>query len=83
VLWGSIVLFAVLFALITHQLTGGSEPALGGSGASSSPVVVRKVIKRKIVTTVVPTPGANSFSSGPVSSSGYSSGSEPVTTSTS
>jgi len=84
VLWGSIALFAVLFALLTYQLTVGSDPALSGSAsASPRPVLVRKVIKRKIVTTVVPSPGVNSVSSGPVSSSGYYAGSEPVTTSAS
>jgi hypothetical protein len=42
---------------------------------------VRRVIKRRVITTIVPTPGANSVSNGPVSSSSYGSG--PITTSAS
>jgi hypothetical protein len=84
VLWGSIALFAALFALLTYQLSIGADPSLSGSAsAAARPVVLRKVIKRRIVTTIVPTPGANTVSNGPLNSSGYSSGSEPVTTSAS
>ncbi len=75
VAWGSVALFAVLFALLTYQLSA-SQPA------PPRPVVVRKVLKRHVVTTIVPTPGRNS-----VSSSGAVSGeapapvySEPITT---
>jgi hypothetical protein len=81
VLWGSIALFAVLFALLTFQLSGSSS-ALTGATATSAPIQVRKVIKRRIVTTIVPTPGVNSVSAGPASSS-ESGASEPVTTSAS
>jgi hypothetical protein len=84
VLWGSIALFGVLFALLTYQLSAGAGSSLGGSAsAGARPVQVRRVIKRRIVTTIVPTPGANTVGTGPVSSSSYSSGSEPVTTSAS
>lgn len=84
VFWASIALFAILFALLTYQLSTGADPTLSGAtSAAPRPVVVRRVIKRKVVTTVVPTPGANSVSSGPASSSSYSSGSEPITTSAS
>ncbi len=74
VVWGSIALFAVLFALLTYQLAS-SQPA------TPRPVLVRKVLKRKVITTYVPTPGQNS-----VSASGGSLGAEaspayaPVTT---
>jgi hypothetical protein len=82
VLWGSVALFGVLFALLTYQLSIGADPSLSGSTATATgPVQVRKVIKRRIVTTVVPTPGKNSIVSGPASSSSY--GAEPVTTSAS
>lgn len=81
VLWGSIALFAVLFALLTYQLSAASGPSLGAT--ASRPVQVRKVIKRRVVTTIVPTPGANTVSSGPVTSSVASSGAAPVTTSAS
>jgi len=83
VLWGSIALFAVLFAFLTYQLSIGADPSLSGATASAPPVLVRKVIKRKVVTTVVPSPGANTVSAGPSSASSYSSGSEPITTSAS
>jgi hypothetical protein len=79
VLWGSVALFAVLFALLTYQLGAGGP--IGGSTVSTSrPVQVRKVIKRRIVTTIVPTPGRNQVVSGPASSSSYGASTEPVTT---
>jgi hypothetical protein len=77
VVWSSIVLFAALFALLTFQLAAGQPPP-------PRPVVVRKVLKRRVITTYVPTPGRNSVSassavSGETSSAGYA----PVTTSAS
>lgn len=56
VVWSSIVLFALLFALLTYQLSASQPPA-------PRPVLVRKVLKRRVVTTVVPTPGRNTVSS--------------------
>jgi len=56
VVWSSIVLFALLFALLTYQLNASQLPA-------PRPVLVRKVLKRRVVTTVVPTPGRNTVSS--------------------
>jgi hypothetical protein len=74
VAWGSIALFAVLFALLTYQL-GASEPA------PPRPVVLRKVLKRHVVTTIVPTPGPNRVSSsGGVSGEAAPAPVEPVTT---
>lgn len=76
VFWGSVVLFAALFALLTYRFS--REQA---ASAPAAPVVqVRKVIKRRVITTVVPSPGKNTVSSGPVSSASYSSGAEPVVT---
>ena len=70
VIWGSVSLFAVLFAFLTYQLTAGRDPSLSAAGgASTRPVVLRKVVKRRVVTTIVPTPGSTSVSSGPVSTS--------------
>jgi hypothetical protein len=83
VLWGSVVLFAVLFALLTYQLSVGTDPSLSGATATAPPLQVRKVIKRRIVTTIVPTPGANSVVSGPATSSSFGASGEPVTTSAS
>lgn len=74
VYWVSVLLFAALFALLTYSFAREQT-------APAAPIVkVRKVIKRRVITTVVPTPGQNSVSAGPVSSSGYSAGAEPVVT---
>jgi hypothetical protein len=56
VVWSSIVLFALLFALLTYQLGASQPPA-------PRPVLVRKVLKRRVITTIVPTPGENTVSS--------------------
>lgn len=72
VFWASVALFAVLFAVLTYQLSSVPAP-------QSPQVQVRKVVKRRVVTTIVPTPGANSVSAGPVSSSFSSSGAAAVT----
>ncbi len=80
VLWGSVALFAVLFAVLTYKLSAASAPA-------PQQVLVRKVIKRRVVTTFVPAPGASTVTSGPVTTSSASavsaSGAAPVTTSAS
>ena len=73
-IWGSIALFAVMFALLTYQLSASQPPA-------PRPVLVRQVVKRRVITTIVPTPGHSSVaSSGQVTSSAPSSGYTPVTT---
>jgi hypothetical protein len=73
VIWGSIALFAILFALFTYQLSVPSEP--------QQQILVRKLVKRRVVTTVVPTPGASTVTAGPaVSSTQSTSGAAPVTT---
>ena len=58
VIWSSVALFAVLFTFLTYQLAGGRDPALGAQGTAdgSRPAKVRRVIKRRVVTTVVPAP---------------------------
>jgi hypothetical protein len=74
VFWGSIVLFAVLFALLTQQLGSSQAPA-------PRPVLVRKVLKRRVITTFVPTPGRASVStSGSVATAGEPAEYAPVTT---
>jgi len=74
VIWSSIALFGVLFALLTYQLSA-SQPA------PPRPVVVRKVLKRRVVTTYVPTPGRNSVSSsGALAAESSSPSYAPVTT---
>jgi hypothetical protein len=74
VIWGSIALFAVLFALFTYQLSASADPP--------RQALVRKVIKRRIVTTIVPTPGAPTVTAGPAVSStqSISGAAAPVTT---
>jgi len=68
VVWSSIVLFAVLFALLTYQLSASQPPA-------PRPVLVRKVVKRRVITTIVPSPGRNTVSS---SGGSLAEGSSPV-----
>ncbi len=76
VIWGSIALFAVLFALFAYQMSAPSQPR--------QQVLVRKLIKRRVVTTVVPAPGESTVSAGPaVSSTQSTTGAAPVTTSAS
>jgi hypothetical protein len=76
VIWGSIALFSILFALFTYQL---SVPA-----QSRQHVLVRKVVKRRVVTTVVPTAGESTVTAGSaVSSTQSTAGAAPVTTSAS
>jgi hypothetical protein len=81
VFWVSTLLFAALFAFLVYRFSLGEDPSL--AGASARPVQVRKVIKRKVITTVVPSPGAETVVSGPTSTSTLASASEPVTTSAS
>jgi hypothetical protein len=76
VIWGSLALFGVLFALLTYQL--GSN--LGATATAPRPTLVRKVVKRKVVTTVVPTPGRATVAAGPVSTSESGAEAAPITT---
>jgi heme/copper-type cytochrome/quinol oxidase subunit 3 len=75
VVWSSVALFAVLFALLTYQMAS-SQPQ------PPRPVLVRQVVKRRVVTTVVPTPGRSTVTSsgGRVTASIPSPGPVPVTT---
>ncbi len=76
VIWGSVALFAVLFALFTYQLSAPSQP--------QRQVLLRKVVKRRVVTTVVPTPGESTVTAGPVvGSTQPATAAVPVTTSAS
>jgi hypothetical protein len=76
VFWVSILLFAAFFALLAYRFSA-EQPA---RQATARAVQVRKVLERRVVTTIVPSPGQNTVSSGPVSSSSYSAGAEPVVT---
>jgi hypothetical protein len=75
VIWASIALFVVLFALVSYRV--GSSIAVGASAGRSS--VVRKVVKRRVVTTIVPSPGGTSVSAAPALTSESSSGA-PIAT---
>jgi len=78
VFWTSVLLFAALFALLAYRFS--AEQATPAPQA----VQVRKVIKRRVVTTIVPSPGENTVSAESAgSSSSFSSGAEPVVTSSS
>ena len=79
VFWASILLFAALFALLAYRFSVEQQ----ASQPTAQAVQVRKVIKRRVVTTIVPSPGRTSVSSGPVSSSSYAPEAEPVVTSAS
>jgi hypothetical protein len=77
VVWSSIALFAMTFAFLTYQFSATTTP-------TARPVLVKKVVKRRVVTTIIPTPGrATVTSSGGAVGSYSSSGSAPVTTSAS
>jgi hypothetical protein len=73
VAWGSVALFAVLFALLAHQLSASQPPA-------PRPELVRKVVKRRVVTTIVPSPGRNSVSASGSVAAEAAPAYEPVTT---
>jgi len=53
VLWVSLLLFCLLLGLLTYRFSIGEDPSGVGPSAGSSPPV-RKVIVRRVVTTVVP-----------------------------
>lgn len=76
VIWGSLALFCVLFALLTYQLSAN----LGATATAPRPTLVRKVVKRRVVTTVVPTPGRSTVTAGPVSTSETGAEAAPITT---
>lgn len=81
VFWASLALFGVLFALLTYQLSKAGSA--GGAAVATRPVQLRKVVKRRVVTTVVPSPGVDRVSRGPTTTSGGEIPTEPITTSTS
>jgi hypothetical protein len=73
---GTIALFAVTFGFLTYQLRSGNDPSLGAQALASQPrpVLIRRVIKHRIITRVVPTAGAAGTT--------VSSAAAPVTSST-
>lgn len=75
VVWSSVALFAMLFALLTYQLASSQQPP-------PRPVLVRQIVKRRVVTTVLPTPGQSTVTSsgGQVTAPIPSPGPAPVTT---
>lgn len=77
VFWASLALFGVLFALFTYQLSKA------GGVVAARPVQLRKVVKKRVVTTVIPSPGVDRVTRGPTTTSGGEIPIEPVTTSTS
>jgi hypothetical protein len=82
VFWASVLLFAALFALLTYRFEAESQAV----EPTAQAVQVRKVIKRRVVTTIVGGSGGSTVSTGPVSSSTSSAPaaeSEPVVTSAS
>lgn len=62
VFWVALLLFCVLLGLLTYRFSIGADPS--GVGASApAPSPVRKVIVRRVVTTVIPA-GPGEASSG-------------------
>ena len=82
------LLFLATFVLLTAELIGGRDPALGAKALDSvkpkRPIVVRKVIKRRVITTVVPSQPVVSYqgSTGTYPGGSSSSGSTYVAPST-
>lgn len=73
------LIFMATFVFLLFELISGHDPALGAKALDSvkpeRPVVVRKVIKRRVITTVVPPdPVVASSGSTGTSSDSYSSG---------
>lgn len=52
VLWAALLLFCVLLGFLTYRFSIGQDRS--GVGASEAPAPARKVIVRRVVTTVVP-----------------------------
>lgn len=76
VIWGSLALFAVILSLLAYRL--GSSTAV--TTAQTKPAVVRKIVKRRVVTTIVPGPGGSSVSAGPASTYEAATAAAPITT---
>ena len=70
VFWTSMALFCVLLGLLTYRFSIGQDPSGVGPAAAPAKAPARKVIVRRVVTTVVPA------GSGPVAGSGG--GAQPV-----
>lgn len=83
VILSSAALFGVTFAFLAYQLSVGKDPSLSAA-AESRPIVMRQVVKRRVITTIVPTPGRSTVtSSGQPVGSPTSSGYAPIITSAS
>lgn len=69
VLWGSLALFAALFAFLTEQLVSGNDPAISAQTAAQQQPKpkVRRVVRTHVVTAMVPK-GTSSTSSGSAAS---------------
>jgi hypothetical protein len=63
VFWVSASSFAALFGFLTYQLRTGQDPAVGKGPTPPKPVLVRNVVKRRVVTSLVPGKGSTSVSS--------------------
>jgi hypothetical protein len=54
VFWGSLLLFCVLLGLLTYRFNIGQDPSGASASAAPAPAPARKVIVRRVVTTVIP-----------------------------
>lgn len=61
VFWASLLLFCLLLGLLTYRFSVGQDPSGVGASTAPAPAPVRKVIVRRVVTTVIPAgPGGGS-----------------------
>jgi hypothetical protein len=60
VLWASLLLFCVLLGLLTYRFSIGQDPSGASASAAPAPAPARKVIVRRVVTTVIPAGAAAS-----------------------
>lgn len=54
VFWTALLLFCVLLGLLTYRFSIGQDPSGAGASAAPAPAPGRKVIVRRVVTTVIP-----------------------------
>jgi len=80
VIFSTAALFALIFAFLTYQFSVGRDPSLS-TAASSRPIVVRQIVTRRVVSTILPTPGRSTVtSSGQLTAAPTSAAYAPITT---
>jgi hypothetical protein len=62
VIGSSAAFFGVIFALLAYPLSVRRDPS-PSTATSSRPIVVRQIVKHRVVTTTLPTPGRSTVTS--------------------